>query len=66
VVFEATLQGKTPRGLLYTRGGKPQLVVRANKAAPGGGTFDTFGTPTILRGKRMAFVAQAAPTRTRS
>jgi hypothetical protein len=61
MVFEATLQGKTPRGLLYTRGGKPQLVVRANKAAPGGGSFDTFGTPAILRGKRMAFVAQAGP-----
>jgi hypothetical protein len=58
IVFEATLQGHTPRGLLYRRGGKPQLVVRAKKTAPGGGAFDSFGTPAILRGKRMAFVAQ--------
>jgi hypothetical protein len=59
MVFEATLQGKTPRGLLYVRHGRPHLIVRANRAAPGGGRFDTFGTPAILRGKRMAFVAQA-------
>ena len=53
--------GRRRAALLYTRGGKPQLVVRANKAAPGGGTFDTFGTPAVLRGKRMAFVAQVGP-----
>src|SRR5262249_598439 len=29
------------------------------RAAPGGGSFDSFGTPAILRGTRMAFVAQA-------
>ena len=58
IAFEATLQGRTPRGLLYGRGGKPRLVVRAKKTAPGGGAFDSFGTPAILRGTRMAFVAQ--------
>src|SRR5262249_57253713 len=38
--------------------GTPGLVVRARKAAPGGGAFDSFGTPAVLRGNRMAFVAE--------
>ncbi len=36
----------------------PQPVVRARKPAPGGGAFDSFGTPAVLGGRRMAFVAQ--------
>src|SRR5262249_49674 len=58
IAFEATLQGRTPRALLFRQSGKPRLVVRAKRAAPGGGSFDSFGTPAILRGTRMAFVAQ--------
>src|SRR5262249_8175273 len=66
IVFEATLQGKTPRGLLYGRGGKPPLVVPARKTAPRRGPFDRFGSPAILRGKRMAFVAQVGKDENRA
>lgn len=60
VVFEATVQGsRTPRGLFMRSGGKKvRVLARANKRAPGGGTFDTFGTPALLGGARIAFVAQ--------
>ena len=33
-------------------------MARAGRAAPGGGEFDTFGTPTVLHGRTMAFVGQ--------
>jgi hypothetical protein len=66
IAFEATLRGRTPRGLLYGRGGKPRLVVRAKKTAPGGGLFESFGTPAVLRGKRMAFVAQVGKDENRA
>lgn len=59
VAFEATLQGgKAPRGVFLTKGRKPRAVARARQKAPGGGLFDTFGTPAIERGNRVAFVAQ--------
>ncbi len=59
IAFEATLEGgKTPRALLLQRGGRPRPVAQAKKAAPGGGRFDNFGTPAVLRGGSMAFVAQ--------
>src|SRR5262245_7580321 len=59
IAFEATLEGgKTPRALLLKRGGRPQPVAQARKVAPGGGRFDTFGTPAVLRGGNLAFVAQ--------
>ncbi len=59
MAFEATLNfGRTPRALLFRRGGRPDPVVRARKRAPGGGTFESFGTPAVLRGRRVAFMAQ--------
>jgi hypothetical protein len=59
IAFEATLEGgRTPRALLFRRGGKPQPTVRAQRPAPGGGAFDTFGTPAVLKGREMAFVGQ--------
>lgn len=59
MAFEATLDfGRTPRALLFRRRGRPQPVVRARKRAPGGGTFESFGTPAVLNGRRMAFIAQ--------
>jgi hypothetical protein len=33
-------------------------VARAGRPAPGGGSFDSFGTPAILRGTNLAFVGQ--------
>ena len=64
LAFEATLQGgKAPRALLLRRSGKPQPVAMAQTgAAPGGGKYDTFGTPALLRGGSMAFVTQAGDT----
>ncbi len=60
VVFEATVQGsRTPRGLFMRSGNKRvRVLAGANKRAPGGGTFDTFGTPALLAGSRIAFVAE--------
>jgi hypothetical protein len=59
VAFEATLQGgKTPRGVFLMTGRKPRALARAHRKAPGGGIFDTFGTPAIERRGRIAFVAQ--------
>lgn len=60
VVFEATVQGsRTPRGLFLRSGAKKvRVLARARKKAPGGGTYDTFGTPALLGGTRIAFVAQ--------
>jgi hypothetical protein len=59
IAFEATLEGgKTPRAILFRRGGKPQPMARAGRSAPGGGEFDTFGTPAVLHGRTMAFVGQ--------
>ena len=40
----------------------PQPIVRAERPAPGGGSFDSFGTPAVLGGRRMAFVAQVGGT----
>jgi hypothetical protein len=60
LAFEATLQGgKTPRALLLRRSGRPEPVAMAQKKAPGGGKYGTFGTPALLRGGNMAFVTQA-------
>src|SRR4029453_9218923 len=36
-------------------------VIKAKKRAPGGGEFDSFGTPALFRGG-MAFVAQISGT----
>ncbi len=60
VAFEATVQGSsTPRGLFMRSGTKKvRVLARARKRAPGGGTFDAFGTPALLGGSRIAFVAQ--------
>ncbi len=59
IAFEATLQGgKVPRALMFRHGGRPQPMVKARKPAPGGGTFDSFGTPAVLKGRQMAFVGQ--------
>lgn len=59
VAFEATLQGgKAPRGIFMSTGRKPRVLAQARRKAPGGGLFDTFGTPAIERGSRVAFVAQ--------
>ncbi|MCW5892579.1 MAG: hypothetical protein KIT14_18855 [bacterium] len=59
VAFEATLQGgKTPRGIFLVTGRKPRILAQARRKAPGGGLFDTFGTPAVERGARVAFVAQ--------
>jgi len=61
IAFEATMNfGRIPRAILLGRGGRPQPVVRARKRAPGGGQFDSFGTPAVMRGRRMAFVAQVS------
>jgi hypothetical protein len=58
IAFEATLQGgKTPRGIFLKRGKKMKILARARKKAPGGGTYDTFGTPALVAGNRIAFVA---------
>jgi hypothetical protein len=59
IAFEAALDfGRTPRALLFGRSGRPQPIVRARKRAPGGGAFQSFGTPAVLRGRSLAFVAQ--------
>lgn len=59
VAFEATLQGgKAPRGIFLMSGRKPRALAQARRKAPGGGLFDTFGTPAVERGSRVAFVAQ--------
>ncbi len=58
IAFEATLEGKSPRAILIRRKGRPSTVVRTKRRALGGGRFESFGTPSFLRGSRMAFVAQ--------
>jgi hypothetical protein len=60
MAFEATLEGgKTPRVLFLRRGRQLQPVAWAKERAPGGGRFDSFGTPAVLRGGDVAFVGQA-------
>jgi hypothetical protein len=59
IAFEATMNfGRSPSAILFRRSGRPRPVVRARKRVPGGGQFDAFGTPALMRGRRMAFVAQ--------
>jgi hypothetical protein len=59
IAFEAALDfGPSPRALLFGRGGRPRPIIRARKSAPGGGAFESFGTPAVLRGRTLAFVAQ--------
>ncbi len=59
IAFEASLEGgRTPRALLVGRGRRPRTLVRASKPAAGGGEFESFGTPAVLAGRRIAFVAQ--------
>src|SRR5262249_2241144 len=59
-VCAALPSGQKPRALLLRRSGRPEPVAMAHKGAPGGGKYDTFGTPVLLRGGNMAFVTQAA------
>jgi hypothetical protein len=68
IAFEATVQGSsTPRGLFMRNGTKKvRVLARARKRAPGGGTFDSFGTPALLGGNRLAFVAQVDQDETRA
>src|SRR5262249_26298683 len=66
LAFEATLQGgKASRALLLQRGGRPQPVAEAQKRAPGGGLFGSFGTRAVRRGGSLAFVAQVDVTEPR-
>jgi hypothetical protein len=59
VAFEATMDGgSSPRGIFSQRGGRPRAMARAGRPAPGGGRFDSFGTPAVLRGAGLAFVGQ--------
>jgi len=59
IAFEATTQGgRSPRGIFFQRGGRPSPVARAGRPAPGGGKFDSFGTPAVLHGNTLAFVGQ--------
>jgi hypothetical protein len=61
IAFEATTQGgASPRGIFFRRGGRPRPVARAGRPAPGGGKFDSFGTPAILRGSKLAFVGEVS------
>ncbi len=59
IVFEATLQGTdTPRALFMRAKGRPRRVAAARLRAPGGGVYDTFGTPALLGRNQVVFVAQ--------
>lgn len=59
VAFEATMQGgRFSRGVFRRAGSRVQLVAGAGRRAPGGGTYQAFGSPAVVRGARVAFVAQ--------
>lgn len=59
VAFEASVQGgRVSRGVFRKASGAVRLVVGSNGPVPGGGRYVSFGTPTVLRGGALGFVAQ--------
>ena len=44
-------------GLVVQAGGRLTAVARAGERAPGGGRYVRFGTPAVVRGRQVAFVA---------
>jgi hypothetical protein len=59
IAFEASLEhGKSSRALFVRRGRRLAMIAGSGRRAPGGGTYQAFGTPALLRGGQVAFVAQ--------
>ena len=62
MAFEATLAGEdAARAPLHGAAASRGWSCARTRPLPAAERFDTFGTPAMLRGKRMAFVAQVGP-----
>ena len=59
IAFEASLEkGRSNRGLFLRRGNGLSMIAGSGRRAPGGGKYQAFGTPAVLRGRQVAYVAQ--------